>query len=518
MDCAGVRLLTRSTAAHRTRRWLALIAPFLVLGLILSLAWHGWLVLRVEKIGGDASQNLRSALNLWQHGVYGESLSPIEAGYRREPLPNWVLAGHLKWLANIPAGIRFSELVADPDLLTRTMRINLVYLLGLFLSLWGLCLRLFRPGWLAHLVAGAVIYFSYDAFAESELTTLNTELPAAFLTVLTALAFVMMRQTRRSRWAILAGVVFGCMVLTKASGSYLAVVLFPLIPFLLNHSRRRSIALTLCVGLGFAVVVLPWVARNLIEFGKPAIARGGGDVLLIRSVYDEMTPLEFRGAFYAFAPERLRESIFEPRLGFSETQVQCGGSLERLVRNLPCDQKAFAEGRPDDVRSFYQTGKRVLPDRIKEQAFMPGRTPSARAMDEPILEDIQQDVALDRIRASPLKHLLVSLPLSWRGMWSFENQSTWFGVIANALAMASLLMMPALGVALRRPEWVLISIVAVGYFLFYGLFSHFITRYSEPLIPLSLVCLSLVLVEAIRWAGAHLFKPSTFRARDCHVS
>ncbi|WP_216900610.1 glycosyltransferase family 39 protein [Synechococcus sp. CCY 9618] len=475
---------------------MAVLLPLLVLGLSLFLVWQGWISLRVDSIGGDASQNLRSAMNLWQHGVYGESLNPVEAGYRREPLPNWILAAHLKWLVRAPVGLPYADLVADPDLLTRTMQVNLVYLLALFLSLWGLCVRLIRPGWLAHLVAVVVIYFSDNAFAADQLTTLNTELPAALMMTLTALAFVLLRQRHHSGWAILAGLVFGGLVLTKASGSYLALVLLPLIPFLLNHSRRRSLALGLCVALGFALAVLPWVARNLIEFGKPAIARGGADVLMIRSVYNQMTPHEFRGAFYFFAPERLQKDFFEPYLGFSETQRECGGSLERLSRSLPCDERAFAEGREGDVKSFYQIGKRVLPAQIRAQTVMSGiKTPG---------DVVQQGVALDRIRAAPLKHVLVSLPLSWQALWTFRNQMTWFGVIANGLAMTSLLAMPALGVMWRKPEWVLISIVPVGYFLFYGLFSHFIPRYSEPLIPLSLVCLSLLLLEVIRRVGAPL--------------
>jgi len=89
-------------------------------------------------------------------------------------------------------------------------------------------------------------------------------------------------------------------------------------------------------------------------------------------------------------------------------------------------------------------------------------------------------------------------------MWSFENQQTWFGVLANGFAMAALVLMPLLGALGRRPEWLLISFMGAGYFLFYGLFTHFIARYSEPLIPLALVCLSVLVLEAVRWLARHL--------------
>lgn len=117
------------------------------------------------------------------------------------------------------------------------------------------------------------------------------------------------------------GCVFGCLVLTKASGAYLALVVLPLLPLLLRCSPRRSITLGLSVALGFAFTVLPWVGRNLIEFGAPSIAGGGGDVLLYRSAYNQMTAAEFGGAFYAYAPTRMQKDLLEPMLGFSPSQL-----------------------------------------------------------------------------------------------------------------------------------------------------------------------------------------------------
>jgi hypothetical protein len=490
-------------ASERLKRFLPVLSiahvlfPLLVLTLIGTFLWQGWSDLRVDSVGDDASQNLRSALNVLQHGVYGESEAPLQAGFRREPFPNWLLAFHLKWIVRPPADITFREFVADPGLLRRTMGINLIYMLALFLSLWGLCLRVLRPLWMAHAVAALVIYYSYEAFGQSELDTLNTELPAAVLIVGTGLAFVLLRQRLGTGWALTAGAVFGALVLTKASGGYVAVLLIPLVPLFLGASRRRALRLGLCVGLGFGVAVLPWVGRNLIEFGKPVIARGGGTVLLIRSVYDGMNPEEYRGAFYAFAPYKLKKEFFEERLGYSPRQLKCGGSLERLVRNLPCDEELIEKGRFDELRGFYQMGKRGLPHQLQLQAEREGLEVNG--------EDLLRRAAIERIRAAPVRHLLVSLPLTWRGMWSFRNQRTWFGVLANGLAMASLALMPFLGLLLRQRDWFFMSLVGAGYFYFYGLFSHFINRYSEPLIPLSLVCLCVLLLASLQaLAGALL--------------
>lgn len=479
----------------RHSRAAAWLPPLLVLLLITTVLLQAWQAPPTDSIGEDASQNLRSALNLWKQGIYGESGVGAIPGYRREPFPNWLLAGHLTWIVRPPAWIHSEQLVADPRLLTRITQVNLFYLVGLMLALWGLCLRLISPSGLAHLVALPVIFVSADAFAIHELDNLNTELPAAWLLVLLSLTLVLLRQKNQWGWALLAGTVYGCLVLTKASGAYLALLVLPTLPLLLNNSRRRSLVLTLCVGLGFALTVLPWVGRNLHEFGTPAISGGSGDVLMYRTSYNEMSTHEYLGAFYAFAPKKLQDDLLGPLTGHSRAALECGGSLQRLRRQLPCDTKAIAEERFADVKSFYKSIQYFLRKQILDA--------KARRVADP--DSYVRRVAVDRIKADPIKHVAVSLPLAWRGLWSFAKHNTWFSIITNGLAMASLLTMPWLGILLRRPDWTLTSMVGVGYFLFYALLSHFIPRYSEPLIPLALVCLAVLLVAAVRKLASMLF-------------
>ena len=466
------------------------ILPLLVVLLIGILLIHGWKYAQADSLGDDASENLRYALNFAQHGVYAGEVGELLPDYRREPLPNWILAGHLKWLLGIKSGVDFRDLIGNPERLASVVRVNLFYLLALFSSLWALCLLLLRPRWLAHLAAMVVIYLSATEFVYYELDNLNTELIASCLFVLAGASFVLVRRRPHVLLALFAGLIFGGLVLTKASGSYLALLILPVLPLLWLGRSRQAINLGLCVALGFALAVLPWVVRNLIDCGDAAVARGGGKVLLFRSSYNQMTAKEFLGAFYAYAPDRLKKDVFEPVLGFSESQLECGGSLQRLSRNLPCDEQAIAEGRFKDVQGFYKSVQPGLLTELSQQA--------ARQKPPKPEEDYFKEVAVSRIRAQPWKHLLVSLPLAWRGSWSFDSKKTWAGVITNAFAFASLLLMPWLGLWLRRADWTLMSIMGVGYFLFYALLSHFIVRYSKPLIPLALVCLSVLLVEAAR--------------------
>ena len=45
------------------------------------------------------------------------------------------------------------------------------------------------------------------------------------------------------------------------------------------------------------MLVFPWVLRNHFEFGYPVISRGGGDVLLIRTEFNQMNDLKFEMVF-----------------------------------------------------------------------------------------------------------------------------------------------------------------------------------------------------------------------------
>jgi hypothetical protein len=209
-----------------------------------------------------------------------------------------------------------------------------------------------------------------------------------------------------------------------------------------------------------------------------------------------MTAAEFKGAFYAYAPKPIQADVIEPLFGYSPSQLECGGSLQRLQRDLPCDQRALVEKRFGDIKSFYRSAGARLPELLAE---------SSQQRKDIQSETYLRESAMQRIKAQPWTHLAVSLPLAWRELWSFGNRDTWFGVVLNGMASAALLAMPWLGILLRRPDWTLTSMVGVGYFLFYALFSHFIPRYSEPLIPLALVCLAVLLVAAVRKLGSRLF-------------
>ena len=429
-----------------------------------------------DEIGSDAGQNLQSALNLVGHGVYGEGVFEgiPEHGFRREPFPNVLLAIHLLISSWFVPGMDFTQAHQDQDFLRIAKGVNVSYVAVLLGGLWILLRRLIRPGFIADGLSLVLFFFVDRYFIQFEINDLNTELPASACLVWFSLLLVLAHQQGRGRWLMASGLGFGLLVLTKASGAYVALVAIPILAFYLHCKAPYFLRTFALISLGFALAVLPWVVRNSRHFNRPVIAQGGGDVLLIRSSFNTMTPEEYRNSFYAYAPVIVRDHVLGPAMSLSENDFECGYKLDRFNRNLPCDRLALEENRYQDVRSFYQIGKRALPSSMG------------------LLRDEKQAIALKRIRENPLQHILVSVPMAWRGLWSFAKVKYWLGTGLNFFAYASMFVAVVLGIVQKKFIWLAISIIPAGYFLFYAFLSHFIPRYSEPMIPLAFVCMSVL--------------------------
>ena len=139
-----------------------------------------------------------------------------------------------------------------------------------------------------------------------------------------------------------------------------------------------------------------------MHFTKLAIATSGGDVLLIRSVFNQMNPQEFRNSFYAYSPQVVRRDLLGPSMNLSDEDLLCHGSLAVFNRGLECGRIAFNQKRCDHIFSIYQRCKRALPYKLA------------------LRDDENNSYALRQFIDNLLKVLMTSIPLSWRGFWSFR--------------------------------------------------------------------------------------------------
>ena len=434
-------------------------------------------------LGDDATQNLRSALNFLHHGIYSEAPlgDSVIAGYRREPVPNLILSFYLAVLSKIIPGFDYQSFPFDPALVRMSKWINLAYVMALFVSIWLLIRRLVAPYFAADLVTLPLFCLINNFFIAGQVNNLNTELPAALFLVWISLGLVLAEQSRHWSWICMSGLCFGLLVLTKAITAYVGLIAIPLLSLCISSCLqiRRVFKVFALLSLGFALTVAPWVYRNHYKFDRPVIANGAGDVLLIRSVFNTMNNQEFANSFYAYAPKVIRDDVLGPLMGLSQDDLECGQALDRFNRKLDCDKVAIKEKRYSDVRSFYQIGKRALP----------------RSMD--LKREQKQSEAVYRIMADPKRHLVVTLPMAWRGLWSFGSKISPSAVALNVASYLALFLAPVLGIIQKRFVWIYISLVPVGNFMFYASFSHFLPRYSEPLIPIATICLLLVLVDCL---------------------
>ena len=280
-----------------------------------------------------------------------------------------------------------------------------------------------------------------------------------------------------------------CLALTKASAAYVALLCLPCLAYMLSKNFRQFWIYFLCLSIGFATFVLPWVLRNYLNFDSPAIAQGGGDILLIRSEFNTMNDTQLRNGFYAYSPKYLQAKVFGPIFGLNKNDFECGNSLQVFNRKLKCDKESLENGHYDEVRSFYQRGKRAIPRKLD------------------LTTEDKKGLAVERIIADPLAHARITLLMFWRGYWPFRS-SNFLHTFINLMSFLSLALVPIIGFHEKCKSWISIGIVPAIYYLFYALTSHFLPRYSEPLIPLSLVCLSILMV----YIGTKIL---SLRALDC---
>ena len=466
---------------QRANAFLLKVTPCLVIALIAFICIHAGWSLKAD-LGGDATQNFLSSYNFYSSFEYGHHLG--NAGFRREPLPNWTLAVFL-WLFSRPTiGLDRDEVLANSNILDAAVMVNIFWALLLFFGLWVLARKIFTNILLADTVAFVSISLSNIAFVRNEFDNLNTELAASALLVLVALALIDAINKQSILSYIFVGVAYGLLVLTKASGAYIALLTMPITALVLTNSRHiydsrllsKLLSILLSITVGFSLIVSPWIFRNYYEFGKAAIAEGGGRVLWIRSEFNKITPYEYMGAFYAYSPQLLRESIWHPYFGFKPEQLECDGDLQLHNRGEDCDFEHLDAQRFDQVVSLYERGKRALPLKAKSQAAKSGLPFN---VDESGKEDF-----FVTVREKPLQHVLLTVPLAWRGLWSFSFPG-YFGIFLNLIIMVNLIFMPLTAILLRNRILLLMCLVPSAYFWFYAFLSQFWPRFSEPFIPIA---------------------------------
>ena len=269
--------------AEHKKQLLWISSATLLVIIVATLVNYG-LIIDSHSLGSDATQNIRSAVNLAHFGVYGEGpvVAGVEPGFRREPFPNFLLAIYLKlWELWLPGLIRDSASVASGKLLFFAKTINIIFAAFLFGGCWVLLRQVFSSPIVANIVMIVLLEPLSSCFVWRQVNNYNTELVASGLIVWLTVALLASVKKESFRFVFVCGLFFGLLALTKAPVAYMAIPALPCAAYLLSHGFRQFWRNFLFLSIGFAMCVYPWVLRNQLEFSSPVIARGGGDVLLI---------------------------------------------------------------------------------------------------------------------------------------------------------------------------------------------------------------------------------------------
>lgn len=466
-------------------------STWIVLGLCaIAFAVNSSDALTTSAIRTDSAQNTAMAFNLSRYGVLSHSnpsagQPPAPTNYR-EPFPPIVHAAYIGLHPGLSSAESVEELTERGQTARAAKGINVVWVLVVLGLTSMLAFKL--TGSVPLSVLSMYLVYAFMA-SEKYMDGLPTELPAAALLLCSALAIIWAVERRLLAFFVLYGVSVGLLILTKAVFLYIGLVALPLVAGILWLGRRWSFqTAVLHIGVAAVVavaVVLPWMVRNQHRVGNFELTERGPLVLLVRAHLSGMTDAEFEGSFFAYGSSGA-QSILGPLQRLSESDLEAGGSLERLSRraNDEKDRRAERQGNPEEAVSYYRTARaerRKLTDDFRAR----GADEPGRLADEAIMER-----AVSMILSNPMGHLRTSLSFAWRGIWAFDTSSP-VGDLINFLSWAAFAVFVIRWLVKRRLALLASVVLPVGMLMFHAVATHNLSRYNGPLIPIFVVCFSL---------------------------
>ncbi len=343
----------------------------------------------------DQSFYITIAYDIDRHGVFSNGVFDDVDSTVGVPPPGMFIAPLYPWLILAATKIdqRFAKAVtcsvesnnkkrAFTECETYARPMNLIHALLLAIGVVAIArsAELMFLGSATFWLAGGLATLALAADTEL-FSFVMTESLTFSLYSLTMLAMVAAWTTPRWRYYALAGVLLGLLCLTRASYLILAPVMIVLIilqaRFIGGGRIWQSIfAFAFC----FAVVVLPWAVRNYVSVGKFKMTEEYGAAALVeRFAFNQMKPREFALAFPYCLP------VVGPSL------VSCAFGKNAMDR--------FEWNRPG---SFFETGR---------------ATRGALLATHQRLDPVIGGLVWDEMSANWWRHILVSIPLAWCGLW-----------------------------------------------------------------------------------------------------
>ena len=324
-------------------------------------------------------------------------------------------------------------------------------------------------GWLAsgrflvaHLSALVALLVDDYAFYNTEFLTENLIIPL-FAGVNVCLAWLARGGATMQRTAVVAvgcGLMLGALILTRPPYEYLlAALLFAAVAWMLWHrSRRRETAVaTVCILIGAALVVTPWIARNYTIRGFVGLTEAYAPAILAQRInYNAMTREQWAAAWLVWS----------------------------LGKGRVLATDAFG---PETVAPLIYWHPEYFERQRRGHELLTGVA----------LKD-QVGVLMAHIWSDLPRHLAVSVPLAWRGMNKFRPSTWLFGItpIWGVVLLLAIFVSLARGTHRSRIVLLALTFSPLVILAIHALVSSNVPRYNIGLVT----PLSVAVALSIAWA------------------
>jgi hypothetical protein len=289
----------------------------------------------------------------------------------------------------------------------------------------------------------------------------------------------------------------GLLILTKAAFLYWLLSLVALLALFLLVSTvrgrlpaREVLIPVLCFFAMASLFPALWGARNYHHFSEFTLADRGGSILVGRAAFLEMHRHEYRAGMCRWTPHRYR----------TFRNFVCKGIADSDTWRFTRDH--HEEGTFDNIKL---NRKRAL-DELRKNANVDASA-----------DELFRQSGIGRILSQPVKHIALIPLFAYRGMWvDIEaRHNNWYPHMPHLRSVflktgrfsesISPFFVPALFLAFlvslyrRTWEYVFFMLPAIFSFSIYSALTHFIPRYSTPLVPILIVTFVLTLTCVARW-------------------
>jgi 4-amino-4-deoxy-L-arabinose transferase-like glycosyltransferase len=419
------------------------------------------------------------------------SLRDAQPTALREPLPIWLTSLILKKLDLIKKYPDVKSLnTGKPLMLIKSQ--NFVYLVLLFGGLAMLLGVFVRLPILRFFATVFLLFLTSQHIPARFFSLLSTELLACLFMVWCCYFLLRATKTQSLKWWILAGFLFGLLILTKAAFIYIGFVfMFLLLAYFVWLRQLSQLRGLVFFALVSTLVVLPWMLRNYQELHFFGVSERAADVLLVRAEKNLMTPLERKGAlcFYT-SNEQLRKKCAQ-FFGFKDVDLSANGRLRRIYRGHAQDLQARSEVNPSKTISFYYHATTLAYQAryvayLKHQSIMEANNATSK-------------IAIKKIIGNFGDHVISTFLFAYRGLnilyADFYSYAGFFAIV----------LMGFIGVIQKNTKFLLVALLPTLTFSFYAFLSHFIPRYADPLIPFWMLGLIVVAIHLISQIARKIF-------------